>query len=47
MAEREFVMRPLADILPQWQHPHTGRTATDMLADLPEQEAVRIEATLL
>ncbi len=31
MAEREFVLKPLADIAPDWKHPQSGQTVTDML----------------
>lgn len=39
MAEREFVLRPLADIVPDWQHPESGLTVAKMLAALPESTA--------
>ena len=32
--EREFVLRPLADVLPGWVHPVLGRTVSDLLAEL-------------
>lgn len=32
IAEREFVLKPLAEIAPYWRHPVTGRTAQEMLA---------------
>jgi 2-amino-4-hydroxy-6-hydroxymethyldihydropteridine diphosphokinase len=35
MAEREFVLRPLADIAPGWKHPQTGLTVADMLKLVP------------
>lgn len=35
LAEREFVLRPLNRLSPQWQHPATGLTPSDMLAALP------------
>jgi 2-amino-4-hydroxy-6-hydroxymethyldihydropteridine diphosphokinase len=36
MAEREFVLRPLADIAPDWEHPHTGLSVVEMLARVPD-----------
>lgn len=32
---RAFVLRPLADVAPQWRHPVTGRSVTELLAALP------------
>jgi len=34
MAEREFVLKPLADIAPQFCHPSTGLTVVEMLMAL-------------
>ncbi len=34
IAERIFVLAPLAEIAPQWRHPVTRRTAVDMLRRL-------------
>ena len=34
MAERAFVLAPLVEIAPDWRHPESGRTATEMLAAL-------------
>jgi dihydropteroate synthase/2-amino-4-hydroxy-6-hydroxymethyldihydropteridine diphosphokinase len=35
MAERAFVMTPLAEVAPEWRHPRLGRTAADLAAGLP------------
>jgi len=39
LAEREFVLRPLADIAPDWLHPVTGLTIAEMLALVPASDA--------
>lgn len=36
LAQREFVLRPLCDIAPNWRHPVTGHTALQLLAALPQ-----------
>jgi 2-amino-4-hydroxy-6-hydroxymethyldihydropteridine diphosphokinase len=41
--ERAFVLRPLADIAPDWQHPTLGLTAADLLARLPPQDIALLE----
>lgn len=34
MAERAFVLAPLAEIAPEWRHPVTGLSASEMLNEL-------------
>jgi 2-amino-4-hydroxy-6-hydroxymethyldihydropteridine diphosphokinase len=44
MADRAFVLMPLADIAPDWRHPATGRTVGDLIAELsPSSTATAIE----
>ena len=35
LADRAFVLRPLADIAPGWRHPLTGQCVQTLLAQLP------------
>jgi len=42
MAEREFVLRPLADIAPDWKHPQTGLMVREMLAPLPNTKPANL-----
>lgn len=41
MAERRFVLEPLAEIAPEVRHPVTEKTVREMLRELPEGQAVR------
>lgn len=38
MQDRAFVLVPLADVAPDWVHPRTGQTVTQMLAALPQSD---------
>ncbi len=43
MTGRAFVLRPLADLAPDWRHPVTGQPIRELLANLPsDQVAERI-----
>lgn len=41
LAERAFVLRPLADVAPGFVHPTLYRTVQELLADLVDDHAVR------
>lgn len=48
MESRAFVLRPLAEIAPNWVHPISGRSVADLLAALPQdQEAAPMEGESL
>lgn len=39
LAERAFVLRPLAEVAPDWCHPASGRTITELIAALGAEQA--------
>ena len=39
LAERAFVLRPLAEVVPYWRHPVTGQAIQDLLPRLPPGQA--------
>ncbi len=41
MAERGFVLRPLAEVRPGWRHPESGRRLDELIARLPPGQLVR------
>ncbi len=41
MAERRFVLEPLAELIPDTKHPLCHRTIRDLLADVTDQKIVR------
>ena len=43
IAQRRFVLEPLAEIAPDFRHPLTGKTAGEMLAQLAPQGVRRLE----
>lgn len=42
IAERGFVLLPLADVAPGWRHPVSGETVEALIAALPEAERAAI-----
>ena len=38
LAEREFFLRPLMELAPDWRHPMTGLTASEMLDNMSSKE---------
>jgi 2-amino-4-hydroxy-6-hydroxymethyldihydropteridine diphosphokinase len=46
IAQRRFVLEPLAEIAPDFRHPATGKTAGEMLAALGPQGVRRLDGGL-
>jgi 2-amino-4-hydroxy-6-hydroxymethyldihydropteridine diphosphokinase len=44
LAQRRFVLAPLAEIAPELRHPETNQTATELLALLPDEGETSISA---
>ena len=42
MQEREFVLAPFCDLAPEWRHPRSGKSTTELLAALPTRSAQKI-----
>ncbi len=42
LAERAFVLRPLADLAPDWHHPVTGKAVQALLAALPPGQVTEL-----
>jgi len=40
LPRRRCILEPLAEVLPQWRHPRTGRTVAQMLASCNDPSAV-------
>jgi 2-amino-4-hydroxy-6-hydroxymethyldihydropteridine diphosphokinase len=40
LGERAFVLRPLADLAPNWMHPCTGVSIQALLAALPDEQII-------
>lgn len=41
LAERAFVLLPLADVAPAWRHPHGGASLADLMVALPPDQLCR------
>ena len=44
MHERAFVLKPMADLAPDWRHPVTGQLVSDLLLIVGEEGLKRLEA---
>lgn len=43
LQDRAFVLVPLVDVAPNWRHPILGKTARQMLNELPEQDKAAVK----
>jgi 2-amino-4-hydroxy-6-hydroxymethyldihydropteridine diphosphokinase len=41
MEGRAFVLLPLRDVAPDWRHPVSGRSISELIAALPPSDIVR------
>ena len=46
MAERDFVLAPMAELAPQWRHPVLHKSAAELLAQMSSDERGRDECGL-
>jgi 2-amino-4-hydroxy-6-hydroxymethyldihydropteridine diphosphokinase len=44
--ERAFVLLPLRDVAPAWRHPVSGKSVTDMIADLPPAALIGVRGEI-
>lgn len=42
LSERSFVLRPWADLAPEWRHPVSGLTVLEMIAALPAGQEIEV-----
>jgi len=43
MTGRAFVLRPLADVAPAWQHPETGQSIAALIEALPADQVAEVD----
>lgn len=41
MTERMFVLKPLAELDPEWRHPHSGMSVSELIDRLSQSSALR------